>query len=229
MRGLLYCFLFAGSLLLGRVNGFSMNIPQKAIHAPENNNGLKVATTSAADNQKDGAIDISTINFSRRDIFQSSSCAIALSTLLLMTPTAANASGGATAGGAYLRSAKQRYNDRVNDGAKAYISLGKSLLKDSDLGPSKIFLTDEDQWKDFASAGYLLANAFRSSSSTSPDALPSVKKWKAFSSKVESFEKAVKKKSLSTAQKEYEAGLELLDPYLEAISLPSVLEIGGAK
>lgn len=42
-------------------------------------------------------------------------------------PHPASASGGATAGGAYLLSAKQRYNDRVTKGLKGFLALEESL------------------------------------------------------------------------------------------------------
>jgi hypothetical protein len=89
---------------------------------------------------------------------------------------AAQASGGATAGGAYLLSAKQRYNARVTKAMKAFVALEPSLEAGS-FEKVKEFLTSEEDgaWKDGSSAGYLLANAFRRSSSTAPDSLPSVK------------------------------------------------------
>jgi hypothetical protein len=80
------------------------------------------------------------------------------------------ASGGATAGGAYLLSAKQRYNERVKAGVKGFAESGnvdgiRSYFASEDVG----------SWKDLSTAGYLLANAFRSNSSAAPDSLPSVK------------------------------------------------------
>jgi len=70
------------------------------------------------------------------------------------TPSVASASGGATAGGAYLLSAKQRYNKRVTAGVSRFLA----LTPDTDsLRP---FFEDEDEgsWKDLSAAGYLLAN-----------------------------------------------------------------------
>lgn len=88
----------------------------------------------------------------------------------------AHASGGATAGGAYLLSAKQRYNARVTRAMQGFIAL-ESSLQEGSFDKTKEFLTSEEDgaWKDGSSAGYLLANAFRRSSSTAPDSLPSVK------------------------------------------------------
>merc|ERR1719253_76593 len=89
------------------------------------------------------------------------------------------ASGGATAGGAYLLSAKQRYNKRVISGVQSYQSLAKSLENGDISGAKTFFAGDgEGEWKDFITAGYLLANAFRRNSNTAPDKLPSVQKWK---------------------------------------------------
>lgn len=50
-------------------------------------------------------------------------------------------------------------------------------LESGDVDPLRAYFSSEDVggWKDFSSAGYLLANAFRTSSSTPPDNLPSVK------------------------------------------------------
>ena len=86
------------------------------------------------------------------------------------------ASGGATAGGAYLLSAKQRYNDRVKLGVRKFASLAEPLESEN-IDALRLFFTSEaaGSWKDFSSAGYLLANAFRRTSSAAPDSLPSVK------------------------------------------------------
>lgn len=88
----------------------------------------------------------------------------------------ANASGGATAGGAYLLSAKQRYNERVRASAKGLLAAGDSL-KDGNTKDAKTYFGNEDAggWKDLTAAGYLLSNAFRRNSSAAPDSLPSVK------------------------------------------------------
>jgi hypothetical protein len=88
----------------------------------------------------------------------------------------ANASGGATAGGAYLLSAKQRYNERVKNSAQGLLAAGDSL-KDGSTKEAKAYFSNEDSggWKDLTAAGYLLSNAFRRSSSSAPDSLPAVK------------------------------------------------------
>jgi hypothetical protein len=93
-----------------------------------------------------------------------------------IVPSHVVASGGATAGGAYLLSAKQRYNDRVKKGVKSFVLLG-SALSNGDVDTVKLFFDSEDEgsWKDFSAAGYLLSNAFRRNSTAPPDSLPSVK------------------------------------------------------
>mmetsp|Transcript_43870 Transcript_43870/g.81588 ORF Transcript_43870/g.81588 Transcript_43870/m.81588 type:complete len:144 (-) Transcript_43870:85-516(-) len=130
------------------------------------------------------------------------------------------ASGGATAGGAYLLSAKQRYNKRVTAGVTAFLALG-SDIEGGNLKPAKAFFETEEEggWKDTATAGYLLANAFRTSSTTPPDKLPSVKKWKAFVAEVEDLKKALKKKDASGALTSYKSAVEALSIYLTAVEL----------
>jgi hypothetical protein len=88
----------------------------------------------------------------------------------------ANASGGATAGGVYLLSAKQRYNDRVTSGVKGFLNIQKSL-ESEDIDAVRTYFTSEEagSWKDLSAAGYLLANAFRQNSTTPPDSIPAVK------------------------------------------------------
>jgi hypothetical protein len=101
--------------------------------------------------------------------------------LLTLLPETARASGGATAGGAYLLSAKQRYNDRIKAGVHGFVhTLGPAILMNSEGDSDRVlraFFSNDDagSWKDFAAAGYLLANAFRRNSSAAPDTLPSVK------------------------------------------------------
>mmetsp|Transcript_22273 Transcript_22273/g.31907 ORF Transcript_22273/g.31907 Transcript_22273/m.31907 type:complete len:242 (+) Transcript_22273:134-859(+) len=147
--------------------------------------------------------------------------------LALFSPYAAYASGGATAGGAYLLSAKQRYNKRVTAGLKSFISLSSSLESGS-LEATKSFFAGEDEgsWKDTATAGYLLANAFRKSSATPPDSLPAVKKWKAFKASVgEVYSAAVTKNNLKETTAAYANAQKSLDDYLEAVELPSSMEL----
>ena len=139
---------------------------------------------------------------------------IASGPLLVAGVQGAEASGGATAGGAYLRSAKQRYNERVVQGAKSFVALSSESPAD----PAKIkaWYEDEDGWKDFSSAGYLLANAFRRSSSTAPDKLPSVQKWKLFAKEVDAIGKKPKTASFDGAK-------AALNDFLEEVELTGSL------
>ena len=150
---------------------------------------------------------------------------LGLSTAAL-TPSSAQASGGATAGGAYLLSAKQRYNSRVTAGVKAFLALSEPLESGS-IAEAKAFLSNEEAggWGDLKSAGYLLSNAFRRTSTTPPDSLPSVKAWKAFAAEVEKMQKAVDKKSKAGVADAYKKAEALLDDYLEKVELPPSIEI----
>eukprot|EP00970_Alexandrium_tamarense_P000038 scaffold6_cov190-Alexandrium_tamarense.AAC.34 len=139
---------------------------------------------------------------------------------LSVASSPAIASGGATAGGAYLLSAKQRYNNRVIAGVKAFLALDSRDLSQVDAFFST---TEEGGWEDLSGAGYLLANAFRTSSTKAPDNLPSVKasitKWKAFAKDVELLKKALSKKDGETTFAAYKTAVEKLDAYLEEVEL----------
>lgn len=113
---------------------------------------------------------------SRRSLLQNLSLASLGASSGLLQTQAAVASGGATAGGAYLLSAKQRYNERVTKGIKNFLTLGPSLETGNLEKTQEYFVCNEPGcWLDYSTAGYLLANAFRRSASTNPDSLPSVK------------------------------------------------------
>jgi hypothetical protein len=150
----------------------------------------------------------------------STSIGAALVAHLLVVPHA-SASGGATAGGAYLLSAKQRYNDRVTKGVDGFLAL-QTPLTNGDIETVRSYFTNQDagNWKDFMTAGYLLANAFRRNSTAAPDSLPSVKAWKAFAAEVESMTKALKKKDTKSALEAYNRATAALDGYLEKVELP---------
>jgi hypothetical protein len=124
-------------------------------------------------------------------------------------------------------SAKQRYNKRVIAGLKSFVALSSSLESGS-LEETKAFFAGEEEgsWKDTATAGYLLANAFRKSSATPPDNLPAVKKWKAFKANVgELYNAAVTKNSIKDATIAYANAQKSLNDYLEAVELPSAIEL----
>ncbi|GMI20930.1 hypothetical protein TeGR_g4688 [Tetraparma gracilis] len=138
--------------------------------------------------------------------------AVLSSPLLVALPRASLASGGATAGGAYLLSAKQRYNERVIKGSKLLRSV---TGKDDEF--RKQFMKSED-WEDFKAAGYLLGNAFRRNSQQQPDSLPAVKKWKAFQAALEKLAKG--KGAIDWSEPRF-----LLDQYLEEVGLPIAREL----
>mmetsp|Transcript_13458 Transcript_13458/g.26391 ORF Transcript_13458/g.26391 Transcript_13458/m.26391 type:complete len:214 (+) Transcript_13458:61-702(+) len=136
--------------------------------------------------------------------------------------TPAYASGGATAGGAYLLSAKQRYNKRVIAGVKSLLSLDAR-----DLSQVEEFFSSHEEggWEDLSAAGYLLANAFRTSSTKAPDSLPSVKKWRAFAKEMELVQRSLSKKDGEKTFASYKNAEEKLDAYLEAVELPPGMEL----
>jgi len=149
----------------------------------------------------------------------------ALSTLASV-PSTAQASGGATAGGAYLLSAKKRYYERVKEAVTGLLKAADAL-KDGDSKIAKEYFSSEDggSWKDLTAAGYLLSNAFRRSSSTAPDSLPSVKKYKAFAKEVDNFQKVLKKKGAAAASAEFSSVEVALDEWLGEIELPPAREL----
>jgi hypothetical protein len=71
----------------------------------------------------------------------------------------------------------------------------------------------------------LLSNAFRTSSTKAPDALPSVKKWKAFAKEIELLKRALSKKDSEKVFTAYKNAEETLDAYLDAVELPSGIEL----
>lgn len=148
-------------------------------------------------------------------------CAVGIS-LANLSSSPAHASGGATAGGVYLLSAKQRYNKRVLAGIKSFLTLDAR-----DLGQVNAFIESsaEGGWEDLSAAGYLLANAFRTSSNKAPDSLPSVKKWKAFAKQIELLKLSLSKKDAEKVFSAYTNASEKLDAYLDAVELPSGMEL----
>eukprot|EP00804_Cyclotella_cryptica_P009785 CCRYP_013237-RA/>CCRYP_013237-RA protein AED:0.20 eAED:0.20 QI:0/0.75/0.6/1/0.25/0.2/5/329/174 len=135
------------------------------------------------------------------------------------TPTPAFASGGATAGGAYLLSAKQRYNKRVLSGVNSFLGLD---ARDVNQVAAFFASPDEGAWEDLSAAGYLLANAFRTSSTKAPDNLPSVKKWKAFSRDIDLLKQSLAKKDGEKIFAAYKSAKEKLYAYLVEVELTSL-------
>jgi hypothetical protein len=161
------CFTVVVALLINGVAGFSSFSVSREVSTPQHTIHISVRRTIG-------------IRMSLRRTFFEESLGVAALTFLIgttvLTPQCALASGGATAGGVYLLSAKQRYNARVADGVKRFLSL-ESPLTNGDLASIRSFFTDEEKgsWKDMSTAAYLLANAFRRNSSAAPDTLPAVK------------------------------------------------------
>jgi len=145
---------------------------------------------------------------------------------LAVNPRAAQASGGATAGGAYLLSAKKRYYERVKASVSGLLQSVDGLQKGDSKIADEYFSSEADgSWKDLTSAGYLLSNAFRRSSSTAPDSLPAVKKYKAFAKTVENFQKVLKKKGATAAVDTFPSVEVALDEWLSEIELPAAREL----
>eukprot|EP00563_Minutocellus_polymorphus_P014652 CAMPEP_0181052442 /NCGR_PEP_ID=MMETSP1070-20121207/17593_1 /TAXON_ID=265543 /ORGANISM="Minutocellus polymorphus, Strain NH13" /LENGTH=204 /DNA_ID=CAMNT_0023131537 /DNA_START=40 /DNA_END=654 /DNA_ORIENTATION=+ len=192
---------------------------------------LCAAATAAYISSNGAGVSAFSIETSRRVMLEKvtgagAAALIGISSAATIAPSPAQASGGATAGGAYLLSAKQRYNSRVTAGVKGFLALS-GPLEGGSIAEAKAFLSSEGEggWGDFKSAGYLLSNAFRRSSSTAPDSLPSVKAWKAFAAEVEKMQKAADKKSKSGVGDAYKKAEVLLDSYLELVELPPSIEI----
>jgi hypothetical protein len=117
-------------------------------------------------------------NFQARRSFLGKIALFPLAVLPSLTakPTTAQASGGATAGGAYLLSAKKRYYERVKASVAGLLQAADGLKNGDSKVAKEYFSSEADaSWKDLTAAGYLLSNAFRRSSSTAPDSLPAVK------------------------------------------------------
>jgi len=145
---------------------------------------------------------------------------------LTSKPTMAQASGGATAGGAYLLSAKKRYYERVKASVSGLLLAADGLKKGDSTVAKEYFLSEADgSWKDLTAAGYLLSNAFRRSSSTAPDSLPAVKKYKAFAKEVDNFQKVLKKKGATIAIDEFAVVESALNEWLSEIDLPTAREL----
>lgn len=110
-----------------------------------------------------------TLEASRRDFMNDVAVAPAAMVFFSFLEPA-NGSGGATAGGAYLLSAKQRYNERVKEAIKGLLVAEEGLAAGNSKDAKAYFAAeDAGSWKDLTAAGYLLSNAFRRSSTTAPD------------------------------------------------------------
>jgi hypothetical protein len=160
------CGLCLATQVLASIRVFAF---QEIVVRSANHRHLAIASTlSSAKN------DYSIPSMSQERRFFLSYLAVVPVLPFLVEP--ATASGGATAGGAYLLSAKQRYNERVKASVRGLLSIGDAL-KNGDSKPAKLYFESEEEgtWKDMTAAGYLLSNAFRRNSTAAPDSLPSVK------------------------------------------------------
>ena len=143
----------------------------------------KMMMSNEGDGDSPSSLTISsTGTTTRRTFFHRSVAAAAAGVVgggavVVQQQEAAWASGGATAGGAYLLSAKQRYNERVTKGVKELLAVVDGLKKNDVDAARDYFIKRDDagSWNDLTSAGYLLSNAFRTNSSTPPERLTSVK------------------------------------------------------
>ncbi|KAG7357006.1 hypothetical protein IV203_001694 [Nitzschia inconspicua] len=164
-------------------------------------------------------------SFGRRSLSAQLTVIPMIAALAPFLPEPATASGGATAGGAYLLSAKQRYNERVKASVQGLLSVAEGL-KSGDTKSAKAFFESEEggSWKDLTTAGYLLSNAFRRNSTAAPDSLPSVKKYKAFAAEIANFQKALKKKG-AAASDEFPKVEAALNDWLIEIDLPVAREL----
>jgi len=157
------------------------------------------------------------------ELFLSSLAALPV---MVTNPKNSQASGGATAGGAYLLSAKKRYYERVKTSILGLLQAENGLEKGDSKFAKEYFSSETNgSWKDLTAAGYLLSNAFRRSSSTAPDSLPAVKKYKSFAKAVDNFQKVLKKKGAAAASDEFPGVEFALNEWLSEIELPSAREL----
>ena len=156
---LILCLAIA---LVNSTAAFTIGASTDSIHRPESPTRLQ----GTRDGHGEG----------RRSFLTSAAAAGLVAPFSPASVEPAAASGGATAGGAYLLSAKQRYNERVKASVQGFLALEGSL-KNGDSKPAKAYFESEDggSWKDLTAAGYLLSNAFRRNSTAAPDSLPAVK------------------------------------------------------
>ncbi|KAJ8603082.1 hypothetical protein CTAYLR_006685 [Chrysophaeum taylorii] len=148
----------------------------------------------------------------RRELLGGSAAALALARV-----AAVDASGGATAGGAYLLRAKERYNARVVAGAKDFRAL-KASVDGGDATAMTDFFAG-DSFEDLCAAGFLLSNAFRINSTQNPDKIFQVQKFKAFKKEADTVTAALKKKKIPDATAAYARASAALDDYMNAVGL----------
>ena len=152
--------------------------------------------------------------------------------------TSVDASGGATAGGAYLLRAKERYNARVQvlpdsrflclrgplmerpqAGAKSYRGEAAALVEKGDFNGLAAYFKKDGAFDELANPAFLLANAFRINSTQNPDKIVQVQKFKAFKADADAVAAAAKKKKQPAVQEAYDKSLTTLAAYLDSVGL----------
>lgn len=167
------------------------------------------ASASSAEAAAEALRQVSAPRVSRRNALTGGALAAAVSAFADVAVV--DASGGATAGGAYLLRAKERYNARVVAGAKAFKAAG------DDATPA--LFAEDGPLADLEAAGFLLANAFRINSTQNPDKIPQVKLFKAFKADADAVAAALKKKKKADAKAGMEKAQASLDAYLAGVGL----------
>ena len=175
--------------------------------------------------------------------------AVAALSVSVVSPEAALASGGATAGKyTTIPIAKRRYFGRVKQGVFEFLGVGEAIKK-GDLTSLAIedFFSDNikvqerrnkkqclaldksscvvdekfsSRWEDMKLSMFLLGNAFRMDSGKPPEKVKQVKEAKAFTTQVEKLRKATFNGDRKTAALSYAAALEALEIYLNDVELP---------
>jgi len=178
---------------------------------------------------------------SRRDI-------LAAAALGAVIPSAAWASGGATAGKyTTIPIAKRRYFGRVKQGVYEFILLGDAIAKgDLDGDDVTSFFaptikiqskrqkkqclgggTDcevkekfSSRWEDMKLSMFLLGNAFRMDSGKPPEKVKQVKEANVFIKQVEKLQTAAQKGNQKSALLSFASARDALDAYLNDVDLP---------
>ncbi|KAL1530636.1 hypothetical protein AB1Y20_001536 [Prymnesium parvum] len=163
-------------------------------------------------------------------------------------PTAAQASGGATAGKyTTIPIAKRRYFGRVKQGVYEFTLLGEAIkkgdLQSSDVtnffaqtiktqsarqksqcagSGSNCQVKEEfsSRWEDMKLSMYLLGNAFRMDSGKPPEKVKQVKEAKAFFTQVEKLQVASRVGDKKAAAARYADAIDALEIYLNDVELP---------
>jgi hypothetical protein len=232
--------LTTSALLVASVAGFSPacgpSRPASAVHAA-------VAAVAAGHPVMMASASSEAAVADRRGVLFAGAAA-----LLTLSPGAAFASGGATAGKyTTIPIAKRRYFGRVKQGVFEFLSLGDAVKKGELSGGAvenffaaniqtvsarqkrqcvgsdascKVDEKFSSRWEDMKLSMFLLGNAFRMDSGKPPEKVKQVKEAKAFTQQVEKLRKAAAAGSRKDAALSYAAAIEALDIYLNDVELP---------